>query len=487
MNVVVIGTGYVGHAIACLAEKGHDITLMDIDDSKVRMINGGGPVIVEEGLDEIIEHGVKNDLIRACLVDDGLEYFKRADVIYVAVGTPCKPDGCIDLSQINSVAESLGGILKFFDNSPVIAVKSTVLPGTTDVFGSLIEECSGLRRGRDFYLVMNPEFLREGCAVNDFLKPDSVVFGGDEPGVCVLRELYSWADDRIHVVSNIRTAESVKYFKNALLATKIHLANQLANQCEEVGVDYYDVKPFLEVMGGVAPSFFRNGPGFGGSCFPKDVSAINELVKSSLLSEVLELNELQALRVIDYSRSAGYSPENKRVCVYGLAFKPFTGDVRESPALKLIKVLHDKCELTVYDPEDEAVINAKRELNGLNVNYACNFNEAVSSSVLHYVLTDWPVFKCLKDVPGTVFFTHRLVEPDVSNYKYCLGSPLERAVDYEARLGVFVDFAERKVISARREFARDFEQYFNSIGVRFEEVVSVVCMDNRLSPGYLLD
>ncbi len=496
MNIVIYGTGYVGQVTgACLANYKNRIILVDIDPAKVKTINKGVPTIIEQGLDKLIATFVSNNTLEACLLGDEADCIKTTQAIFITVGTPYNADGSIDLSQINHVAKHLGNMLKLTNNKPAIIMKSTVIPGTTDNFGSLLETTSNKKRNKDFYLAMNPEFLREGRAVSDFLHPDSIVFGGDKQAVKILKQLYSWAPNNvIKIVSNTKTAESIKYFKNTLLATKIYIANLLANYCETQGIDYMDVKPAIESID--APYFFCNGPGFGGSCFPKDISAINKQTNSSLLSEILKTNDMQALHVLNYSLQAGYNPRNEKVCVDGLAFKPGTDDVRESPALKLIKALYKNCkELFAYDPLPEAVKNAKRSLEDLDITYARTLEDAIASSTLHYVMTNWPIFLSLKNIQAPVFFTHReyfingktkIINPDIKNKKYCLGSPLKKAPDYNKKLTETISYAKNLLINTKKRFALDFKSYFNSINVNFSEVVNAACMDKRLNSKHLI-
>lgn len=483
MNIVVYGNGYVGQVTgACLSLKGNKVTLVGVNPEKVSIINSGSPTIVEDGLPEIVSGCVRSGSLNACVTDKVLSFLEHADVVFIAVGTPYLPDGSIDLSQVESVAKSLGGFLKSLHVKPVIVMKSTVIPGSTDLFSGLLEGFSGKKRGLDFFVAMNPEFLREGFAVRDFLEPDSVVFGGDKVAVDVLSRLYAWVSDRVSVVSNSKTAESIKYFKNSLLALKIHVANVLANYCEDAGVDYANVKPVLESLD--VPFFFRNGPGFGGSCFPKDVSAINSLLNSRLLRNILDFNKRQALRAIDYSIRAGFIPDGKRVSVYGLAFKPGTDDVRESPALCLIPELISRgCIVTVFDPEPKAVENAKSEIR-VAVKYASSFEDAVSSADIHFVMTDWSVFKELANIQAPVFFMHRLIEPDCSRKKFCLGSPL---ISKPSNIVNATSYAKDFLIKSKHEFANIFSEYFKHEGINYNEVVSVACKDHRLSSSFLLD
>nr|MDO8116111.1 nucleotide sugar dehydrogenase [Candidatus Sigynarchaeota archaeon] len=483
MNVIVFGTGYVGQVTgACLASKGNHVTLVDVDPVKVKTINDGKPTIVEEGLDAIVYHAVSSEHLGAMLPGDATSILNHARVVYVAVGTPPRQDHSIDLSQVRSVASFLAKHLAFTP-APSIIVKSTVIPGTTDAIGRAIERESGKTREVDFNLGMNPEFLREGMAVRDFFEPDSIVIGGDQGAIKDLHCLYDWVRDKVTVVDNASTAEAIKYFKNALLATKIHVANMVANACEDKKVDYQLVKPHLEALD--VPFFFRNGPGFGGSCFPKDVAAINHVVNSPVLSNVLTFNETQACRIIEYAKSASIGLHGSNMGVAGLAFKPGTDDVRESPGIRLIKEISGDCIVHAHDPEPLAMRNARVELATHHVIFHDTLDGLVKASDVILVMTDWPAFKSLLNVQVPVIFAHRLVEPDISNNKFVLGSPCNDNLANKPCIDAMVDEAKNMLIDTKRSFGHDFRAYLTSIGVNFDQVVDVACKDKRLSPTFL--
>lgn len=378
MKVTIIGTGYVGLISGlCLAKAGNIVTCVDKNKTIVSKLNQGEPTIYEDGLKEILVSEIANNHFSAST--DLITSLENADIAMIAVGTPNSDNG-IDLSYISSVSKEIGVFLKNYNKSHLsIVIKSTVVPGTTDTLVKrLLEEFSGKKIGQ-FGLGMNPEFLREGSAIYDFDNPDRIVIGyEDEKTRSKLLELYSnWDCEKI--MTNSRTAEFLKYSNNCLLATQISTMNELANLSYKIGdINFDDIlsgifsdkrwNPILEDGSRVDPgilSYLYPGCGFGGSCFPKDLNALNYLANSyacptKILNAVISVNDSQPLIV--EKRLTDYFGDliDKKILMLGLSFKPETDDVRESAALKIAESLvKKKTKLYVHDPvATENFINA---------------------------------------------------------------------------------------------------------------------------------
>lgn len=404
MKLAVLGTGYVGLVSGvCLAAAGHDVTCIDLRREIVESLNAGKPHIHEPGLP-----GLLADVLAAgrfhCTIDMK-EALEGTSLVLVAVGTP-SVDGEIDLRFIRDAAVQLGEYLRAHKRYLSVIIKSTVVPGTTDtVVRNLLEEHSGRSLG-GFGLGMNPEFLREGNAVADFMNPDRIVFGyEDEKTLSLLHDLYSpWNCDKVPV--NTRTAEMIKYANNCLLATQISAVNELANLCFELGgIDFNDVANGVHLdkrwsplhqTGRIKPeilTYLVAGCGFGGSCFPKDVQALRTLGKShglpmNLLQAVLDINDRQPLQIVRQLESALGDLKGRHILVLGLAFKPDTDDLRESASLNIIRRLVELgAAVTTHDPI--AMDNARRDLAGLPVNFTSNWQDAISLADAVVVATRW--------------------------------------------------------------------------------------------------
>jgi len=417
MRVCVVGTGYVGLVSgACLAEIGHQVTCVDVDPAKVAQINGGESPIFEDGLAEILARTVGT---RLTATTDLAEAFRNADVALICVGTPF--DGkTIDLSYVIRVAEQLGTLLRERTGYCVIAVKSTVIPGTTDgPVREALERTSGKRAGVDFGLGMNPEFLAEGVAVRDFMQPDRIVVGGiDERSSGQLADLYAPFSSTPLIRTGTRTAEAIKYTSNALLATLISFSNEIARYCESVGdVDVADVLKGVHFMkhlsyrgaaGEVrqvsAASFLWAGCGFGGSCFPKDVRALiadadRHGADTTLLQAVMDLNDAQPGHTLDLLGKVCPDLKGRRITVLGLAFKPETDDVRESPSLPMIqRLVAEGARVTCHDPI--AAQNARTALRARGVPveslvFQDTMEAAVANADVVILVTSWPEYRGL--------------------------------------------------------------------------------------------
>jgi len=406
MKVSIIGTGYVGLVTgACLAERGQDVTCVDIDPERVAALNRAESPIYEEGLDDLLRAHVGSTL-RATTDLEGAVL--DSDMTFIAVGTPF--DGqTIDLTAVLAASRQIGTALAKKPSFHVVVVKSTVVPGSTDgPVRAALEDASGKRAGQDFGLAMNPEFLSEGEAVHDFLFPDRLVLGGiDARSIATLEGLYESFADVPRLRTNTRTAEMIKYASNALLATLVSFSNELAN----LGATLGDIDT-IEVMRGVHLSqYFRGrnaeglppitaflaaGCGFGGSCLPKDVSALVAQGKQvgnsmSLLDSVIQLNSQQPRRTVALLRKHWSSLVGVKVAVLGLSFKPGTSDVRESPAFPIIRELVQEAAIvTAFDPV--AVSEARRHLPDSRVRYCDSLDAALADVDAVIVVTPWPQF-----------------------------------------------------------------------------------------------
>jgi UDPglucose 6-dehydrogenase len=395
-RLCVIGTGYVGLVTgACLASLGHKVKCMDIDSRKTDAINDGKSIIYEPGLEKLVKNAVKVGRLSA--TTSYLEALEGADFTFICVGTPSLPDGSTDLAYIRKAASSLAETLvhgKKANRRHVVIVKSTVPPGTTESLAPILQ-AAGLAPAR-FGLCMNPEFLREGNAVYDFMKPDRIVVGAKEKkDADAVARLYARVRGVPILKTDLRTAEMIKYASNSFLATKISFANELANMCEKFGVDVYDV---VEGMGHdkrIGRSFLNAGAGFGGSCFKKDVSALLHEVRhrgaeARILSAVMETNEAQPYRVVELLRESLGSLAGMRIALLGLAFKDNTDDIRDSAAIKVARALADAGAIVVaYD--SKATANARAVL-GSRIAYAASAAEALKGADACALVTEWPQF-----------------------------------------------------------------------------------------------
>jgi UDPglucose 6-dehydrogenase len=392
MRVAVIGTGYVGLVTGgCLADTGHDVTCVDAMPERVNAVNQCRPAFHEPGLPELLQRVVGNRKLHA--TDDVVSSVKNSEITILAVGTPCR-DGDIDLSFIKAASESIGHGVREAGGYHVVVVKSTVVPGTTDtVVGKIVERVSGKKLG-DFGLCMNPEFLREGTAVDDFKDPDRIVIGqSDERAGQMLAKIYD-SFDCPKIFTTLQNAEMTKYTSNALLATLISFSNEIATLCEATpGTDVEQVMDGLHLdrrlnctVGGkrYSPSilsYLRAGCGFGGSCLPKDIAALQMFgrakgIKVPLLEAVLSVNRSRPTALISMAESALGDLKGKTIAVLGLAFKPGTDDVRDSPALALIDFLLKKnAVIRGYDPFVSSL-----PLNGVSIAVCRSPNEVLSGA-----------------------------------------------------------------------------------------------------------
>ncbi|MBO8180450.1 MAG: UDP-glucose/GDP-mannose dehydrogenase family protein [Archaeoglobus sp.] len=408
MRISVIGSGYVGLITGMgFADFGNEVTFLDINEKIVESINSATPPIYERGLKELMQKNVgryKATSEYKSVID--------TDITFICVGTPSKKDGSIDLGYVVDAAARVGEALKERDDFHVVVVKSTVLPGTTEeVVKPIIEKESGKEAFKDFGLAMNPEFLREGNAVEDFFKPDRIVMGvKDEKTKHILETLYSPISCP-KLVTDIKTAEMIKYASNAFLATKISFANEIGNVCKKLGIDAYEVFRGVGLDHRINPAFFRAGIGFGGSCFPKDVKALiakaEELGEDpTLLKAVMGVNEKQHMKLIELLKKHIPDLRGKTIGVLGLAFKPDTDDIRESKAIPIVKMLlEESANVIAYDPE--AMENFRRLFP--DVKYASSGEDVVKNSDAVLIVTEWVEFEEL-DYKGKIVIDGRRID-----------------------------------------------------------------------------
>jgi len=413
MKLCVVGAGYAGLVSGvCLAEKGHQVICVDLDADKVARINEGKTPIYEEGLEALLRRNVGKRLVAT--TDLGRSVL-ASDLTMIAVGTPTVGT-VINLDYVLKATREIGAALKQKDDYHVVVVKSTVIPGTTDgPVREALEQSSGKRAGEDFGLGMNPEFLTEGLAVRDFMGPDRIVLGGlDDRTRTKMAELYAEFTGVPVVPTNNKTAEMIKYVSNTVLATLISFSNDFANLCTQIGgIDTVDVVEGVrrsQYFTSVTPdgtrieapiaAFLEAGCGFGGSCLGKDTRAISSLGASvgqpmSLLEQVIEINDAQPSRMIDILKSEIPDLAGTPIAVLGLAFKPDTDDIRESPAVPILKaLLKEGAVVTAYDPV--ATANMKQVVP--DVTYAPGLPEALQNAAAAIVVTRWDEFKAVPDL-----------------------------------------------------------------------------------------
>jgi len=402
MNIAVIGTGYVGLVTGtCFAETGNMVTCVDIDEQKVKKLSSGKVTIYEPGLEKIFERNEKEGRLKfTTSLQEGI---KDARIIFLALPTPPDGDGSADLKYVLGVAKDLGGLLEQGDYK-IIIDKSTVPVGTADRVNNTILQ-SLIERNTDnpqelFDVVSNPEFLREGVAVEDFMKPNRVIIGTDsEKAKKILGELYApfVRQGNPVIFMDERSAELTKYAANSFLATKISFMNEIAQLCERFGADVDMVRRGMGSDERIGKRFLFPGIGYGGSCFPKDVQALAKSAKQAgydfkILEAVMEVNENQKKHLLPKIFSFFNNDlKGKKIALWGLAFKPNTDDIREAPALKLIKELTAAgASIVAYDPE--AMINVKDEIGDL-ITYAESQYEAIKGADALLIATEWSEFR----------------------------------------------------------------------------------------------
>ena len=393
MNITVIGTGYVGLVTgAGLADFGNEVTCVDIDAAKIEALQAGAIPIYEPGLQAIVAKNAAEGRLRFTTDLEGS--IRSARAIFIAVGTPQKADGSADLRYVEEVARTIAG---FMDGPKLIVTKSTVPIGTGRIIEAIIDEAGKKHLAS---IVSNPEFLREGSAIEDFMRPDRVVIGAsDEEAIALMKEIYA----PLHtlevpfVVTNVESSELIKYAANGFLATKISFINEIAVLCEKLGGDVQDVARGIGLDSRIGPKFLQAGPGFGGSCFPKDTAAIAEIARRhgysfQIIDAVLKVNEDIKERSVRKVIEAVGDVSGKAIGILGLAFKPETDDMRDSPTIPLIEGLQlQGARVRAYDPQ--AMENARRMFD--NVEFCHDAYQTARDCDALVIATEWNEFRAL--------------------------------------------------------------------------------------------
>jgi UDPglucose 6-dehydrogenase len=407
MKIAVVGTGYVGLVVgACLAESGNDVICVDKDEAKVKALRRGKIPIFEPGLEELVRRNKTEGRLTFTTVLG--KAVKASQIIFIAVGTPQGEDGSADLQHVLAVARDVG---RAMDGYRVIVNKSTVPVGTADKVRDIIRR----ETNHPFTVVSNPEFLKQGAAVDDFMKPDRVVIGADDARgadlMVALHKPFTRTGARI-MVMDCASAELSKYASNALLATKISFMNEIANVCDRFGADVDQVRQAVGADKRIGPSFLFPGVGYGGSCFPKDVTALVRFSADKdydfkILKAVETVNQLQKrVLVSKISRHFGGKLKGKTIAVWGLAFKPKTDDMREAPAIPIIEALLAKgARVQAFDPE---AMRVARGLFGSKITYAPRSYDALKGADALAVVTEW----------------HEFREPDFARMRKLLKAPV---------------------------------------------------------------
>jgi UDPglucose 6-dehydrogenase len=393
MNICMVGTGYVGLVTGtCLADFGMNVVCVDVDEAKIQALQRGQIPIYEPGLEELVARNERAG--RLSFSTDLKSAVESSVAIFIAVGTPSLPDGSADLTYVRQVAES---IADHANGYKIVVTKSTVPTGT----GKMIEEILRGRNGRhEFSVVSNPEFLREGSAVADFLRPDRVVIGTrDERPVAIMKEIYSplYLLETPFIVTDVESAEMIKYASNGFLSVKISFINEIAGLCELVGADVHAVARGMGLDKRIGSKFLHPGPGFGGSCFPKDTQAVADLARKygarfEIIEAAITANEKTKARMIEKIEAAAGAIAGKTVGVLGISFKPATDDIRESAALRIIRDLQERgARVRAFDPA--AMENARKILDG--VVFGKDAYDCAAGCDALVLVTEWNEFRAL--------------------------------------------------------------------------------------------
>ncbi len=401
MKIGIIGLGFVGLSLtSVLASKGYDIVGIDIDNEKCNKINNGISPFFEPELEDILQNGLKKKL----KIKNDFSLINDCDFIFVTVGTPQNTNGSIDLSIIKKAISTIGENLLKNKKKPIILIKSTVIPGTMKkVILPILEKKSNKKAGKDFGLISNPEFLQESSAIRDTKFPHAVVLGGNQT---VFMKKAKKIFTKLHpnvpiIITNHQTAEMIKYANNSFLATKISFINQLSNICQKIpGANIDDIAKTIGLDPRIGKLFLNAGPGYGGSCLPKDIKALINFanisgINPTLLNAVEEVNAKQLKHIISIIKERLEDLASKRITILGTAFKPDTDDTRDSIAIELIKkLLKKKAKITIHDPK--AMKNTKR-IFGDKINYAKTVKNALSKSQCVIIMTQWKQYEKLNN------------------------------------------------------------------------------------------
>ncbi|MGI8811254.1 MAG: UDP-glucose dehydrogenase family protein [Pyrinomonadaceae bacterium] len=394
MQIAVIGTGYVGLVTgACFAEFGVDVTCVDVDVAKVDKLNSGIIPIYEPGLDQIVEKNAKAG--RLHFTTDIKTAVEQALVVFLAVGTPPKADGSPDMSYYQQAAKDVSSAMNGYK---VLVTKSTVPIGTGKWLREFVSANQSTKT--NFGVASNPEFLREGAAIDDFMRPDRVVIGSnEEDAIAIMKDLYRplYLIETPIVITSLEAAELIKYAANAFLATKITFINEVANLCDAIGCDVHDVARGMGMDNRIGRKFLHPGPGYGGSCFPKDTRALTTVadqfgVETRIVDAVIDANEKQRDAMINKIEKLVGDLSGKQIGILGLSFKPETDDMRESPAIDIIRaILEHGGKVRAFDPV--AMDEAKHFIDGIE--YAEDEYEAIRDADALVIVTEWNQFRAL--------------------------------------------------------------------------------------------
>ncbi|MBW2027588.1 MAG: UDP-glucose/GDP-mannose dehydrogenase family protein [Deltaproteobacteria bacterium] len=394
MNICIVGVGYVGLVTGtCFAEFGNNVICVDKDEEKIGALKENNIPIFEPGLEEMVRRNQSAGRLHFTL--DVAEAVEKSLVIFIAVGTPSDSSGFANLEYVYAVAKTIGELMKGYK---IIVTKSTVPVGTGKEIREIVAKYQ--REKIAFDVVSNPEFLREGSAIEDFLRPNRVVIGTDsEQAKAVMKDLYSplYLIETPVIITNVETAEMIKYASNAFLATKISFINEMANICELVGADVHQVAKGMGLDGRIGPKFLHPGPGYGGSCFPKDTRAIVRLAEAHgyqfrIVKSVIEVNEEQHKRMVEKVKRVLGGLEGKLLGILGLTFKPNTDDIRESPAIKIIMELQKEgARIAAFDPA--GMSNAQKVLR--EVTFVEDIYDVAAGADALMIITEWNQFRFL--------------------------------------------------------------------------------------------
>jgi UDPglucose 6-dehydrogenase len=395
VRIAVIGMGYVGLVTAaCFAEFGVFVTCIDKDEKRIKSLQEGTIPFFEPGLEDFVHRNMKEK--RLTFSTDIADAVRSSLVIFIAVGTPPRGDGSADLKYVEEVAKEIASNLNGYR---VIVTKSTVPVGTGDRIRRIVSKY--LREQADFDIVSNPEFLREGSAIEDFMRPNRVVIGASSTqAASIMKDLYKplYLLETPFVITNIESAELIKYASNSFLATKISFINEIANLCEKVGADVHMVAKGMGLDQRIGPKFLHPGPGYGGSCLPKDTKALLKMaeeqgVELGIVDATIRANERQCESIIEKIRAAMGILKNKTIAIIGLSFKPNTDDIREAPSLNIIRrLLKENSKVRAYDP-----VSMKATQSILpNITYCKDPYDAVKGANALIIMTEWNQFRNLE-------------------------------------------------------------------------------------------
>jgi len=401
MNIAVVGLGFVGLSISSvLASKNYNVVGIDIDNQKCSDIRNGVLSLFEPDLENTLRIGLKKKLT----ISNNFSLIKNCDMIFVTVGTPQTPLGAIELSMIKKATTTIGQIIRKSKKNPIIFIKSTVVPGTAqNVILPILEKKSGKKANRGFGVISNPEFLQESNAIRDTKYPHAIVLGGKQSKYMKKAKMFF---SKIHpnvpiVITNFETAEMIKYANNSFLATKISFINQLSNICQKTpGVNVDDIARTIGLDPRIGKLFLNAGPGYGGSCLPKDMKALINFanisgINPTLLNAVEDINSKQLEQIITIAKQQLIDLKSKRITILGTAFKPNTDDIRDSKSIELIKkLLKNKANITIHDPK--AIENTKK-IFGEKILYATSIADALNKAHCVIIMTHWKQYDTLNN------------------------------------------------------------------------------------------